>query len=295
MAKMISDLLGLRPIKGQYGIEVEAEFSEPTNYEEVHHLWYTTGDGSLRGFGVEFISPKPWDKETAKESYAFLLAQSFWQNYFRASPRAGIHVHCNVTSWSVDRVLRFLVAYYLVEEVMLHNCGEDRKGNLFCLRMNDADSVLDAVQDLIDHKLGDLRRNFNTYKYAALNIASIGKLGSVEFRALPSNGSIQEFSDWLDMIDNLSEYSKKEQSLEDVYREWNRDRAGFALEVLGKLPENCDLYELLDVNRSNAYRIITLYNSREERGKALMRKEKALYSFPSSERAVDVGEEIFEF
>lgn len=290
MTKTISDHIGRRPVKGEYGIEIEAEFTEP--WDEGVVGWHTTGDGSLRGFGTEFISERPWPKKLVEPYVEELYNKRGWRS-FRASTRAGIHVHRNVSEWSHHRLLRFFLSYYLVEELMLEYCGPDRKSNLFCLRMNDADEVGEAIKLVVDEKFGYLREGFNRYKYAALNVASVSKLGSVEFRALPSNHNLRELTEWVDMIDKLCEYSEKEQTLEEVYEDWESDRVGFARKVLGWLPRDCDLYDLLDTNRSNAYRIISLYNSRDERKK--VSKKKVKYSFPSSEVNVDIGEEMFSY
>ena len=83
-------------------------------------------------------------------------------------------------------------------------CGENRAGNLFCLRMVDCESMpLDIRKGLTGEKQNQFRpvkKKYpqipgrganplynlatNNYRYAALNLASLAKFGSLEFRSM---------------------------------------------------------------------------------------------------------------
>ncbi len=291
---MYEHLGGIVPkANGSYATEVEVELTDGLP-EDSYGDFRITRDGSLRGNGYEFISRRPTTHTKLLRDYNSLLDTQALRTLYRKSNRTGVHVHLNVQSWSKDRLLRFLVAYYLVEPLMIRYCGPSRQGNLFCLAMYDAQSVSRAIRLIVDDRYKDLQYNFNDYKYAALNVASVANLGSLEFRALPFTNSKNMFAKWLGFIRKLELYSSKEQSLDSIVDSFRPDPKVFVEGIFGSnsvLSKYEDFYDLVDMNYSGAWNILSIVENKRFRKK----KKNIVYSFPTSERDVDTGADYFNY
>jgi len=80
-------------------------------------------------------------------------------------------------------------------------CGEDRAGNLFCLRQSDARYLPMLLREKV--KLCDLFFN-DRVRYASLNLTSLNRFGTLEFRGM--RGADPDFENvvtWLAIINSL--------------------------------------------------------------------------------------------
>lgn len=200
--------LGVSPGKfnspGQVGIELEAEgVIHPigSNY------WYTENDGSLRNNGKEYILKSPIKLDKVDEALTEFsdLSQGF---VFDNSPRTSCHIHWNVQKYTQLQVYAIIGAYWMFEDILVEYCGPTRIGNLFCLRASDARNIVASVlYSLQSNRLGLpnylMGFSVDTHKYAALNLASISKLGSIEFRSMRGIYKKKEIKTWVDILTNL--------------------------------------------------------------------------------------------
>jgi hypothetical protein len=192
---------------GRFGVEVEVETDrelEPSM--DVNKVWHLVHDGSLRGaHSGEFVLRTPMDLQETKDAVHDL------SGWFRDSGtdiqdtvRAGVHIHVNMQDRTLRGLFTFLTAYYILEEILVDRCGEGRSGNHFCLRAKDSDQVIfglaEALREgeisLVNARLGGLR-------YLALNIDSLYKFGSLEFRAIRTPPSLDDIVVWLDVLNNI--------------------------------------------------------------------------------------------
>lgn len=167
--------------KGDLGIELEIEgtfTSLPTNSK----FWKAKGEGSLRN-GFEFISNgiipiKDLDRYVDK-LFTYLEHEG---TVLSPTIRCSTHVHVNVADFSFYEYFNVLFYYYLVEDILVGSQGPLRKGNLFCLRMSDAEQIVRNLGSSIKGRSGPYAYDQGSSKYAALNVAVFKKFGSIEFR-----------------------------------------------------------------------------------------------------------------
>ena len=188
---------------GLFGIEVEVESNTHLNMLTDFHsnYWMRVDEGSVRN-GTEYIFQRPLntkDKDAAlTELYTYLKTVP---NLDWNSKRTSVHVHINMLKNTPLDVYKYLTAYGLLEEVMLAFCTEGREGNLFCLSMNNAEFLVEALRDDITSysTLANLVHGDNL-RYSSVNVSSIGKFGSVEFRTLQGGASQQDVKLWSDQL-----------------------------------------------------------------------------------------------
>lgn len=200
--KLVKDVLGLR---GRYtnhlGIEIETEGRRlPVVDTEV---WKSERDGSLRGDAWEYVLRKPvafGDEVAALDELRHICDEN--GAVIKDSPNAGVHVHVNCSDLTVTQLFNFISLYLVVEEMLVAKCGEDRVGNLFCLRASDAEYLIDALIHAVREQ--DLRSlHSDDLRYASVNVKALGDYGSIEFRAWRSDGDFEAIKWWCRLLRHL--------------------------------------------------------------------------------------------
>ncbi len=225
MCDLIRPTIGFDKYPDGYSLEIEAEFTH--DVIPIQNGWTVKRDGSLRGFGYEYISNKPLQGEKLYTSVRKLLAHDDFVKYYDPSHRTSTHVHCNVQSWSQDKLYKVLLTYYLCEPLLTRWGGNQREGNLFCLRLCDAERNLDAVKMVIDENWHKLHRTFDLYKYAALNIASIARLGTIEFRQMRGTNDPELIIKWIQKIDGVIKFAEGFDNIESILETYINDPVAF--------------------------------------------------------------------
>lgn len=237
----LNEFLKKKVVKGDIGIEIEVEGN---NLKAVDNaVWRSEDDGSLRGrfpdSRCEYILASPIGVEHVLEAVSG-LKEELKGAEFKFSYRTSVHVHVNVQKMKLEHLLSMMYAYYLLEEPMMNFCGKKRKGNNFCLRLADAEGVLEHVMhmfelgfDGIQHIPGDMAR------YAAMNIEALRKYGSLEFRGMEGNMDAVRIDIWCRALVALRNYGETKESPKEVYQEFMQIGAeGFMKVVLGDLQEH---------------------------------------------------------
>jgi hypothetical protein len=203
----IIDIISCKSQAGDVGIEIELEANNIPQSSSVEPIWRREVDASLRGESGEFVLNKPIALNKLDEAFA-ILTTAFQANGLKARPtyRAGIHVHVNVQQLTPLQLVNFMCLYFLLEEVLVRFCDKTRHGNHFCLRMTDASSSLDSIVDFIIQENIHLLKT-EDLRYASLNITSLFKYGSVEFRALESTLDFERIKIWASVLTHLRDYA----------------------------------------------------------------------------------------
>lgn len=202
MACKIVDVFNRPEVKGEFGVEIEMELNEPS--APYLDQWKRTSDGSLRGYGYEYNLKTPLSKKEAEEAIFDLYLQV--KKYANILPvtRAGVHIHVNVQQMIEEDVMKFILLYLILENVLMKWCGPSREGNMFCLRMKDAFGMYNALSQTI--KNGTFRNVISDeYRYASINMAALLKFGSLEFRGLLTPTSPDPVVKWLGLINSIKE------------------------------------------------------------------------------------------
>jgi hypothetical protein len=250
--KKLLEFLALNPAGGDVGVEIEVEGKNlPAVFDGG---WRTEVDNSLRG-GQEYIFDGPCNLDGVKKRLlrlheAFKNAEAQPKFSFRTS----VHVHLNVQQLTYNQLLNAIYTYLLIEEPLMNLCGEERKGNRFCLRLADAEGMLDTLAKLFAGGEGSIKRNIphNKMRYSAINVEALGKYGSLEFRAMKGNMDTDKIVLWCNSLINLRDFAQKFDNPKDIYNLYIKEEAAqFFNTVLGDCAKNFEYPELVhDIQRN---------------------------------------------
>ena len=187
------------------GIEIEME-GEHLKYP-ISRYWRGTNDGSLRGESLEYVLKSPVSRDMTKQRLQFLKNElEAHDSKLHPSDRCGVHIHVNCQDLTVCQVINFSIVYLILEELLVEMCGEQRIGNLFCLRASDADLIITALRICKQEDSLNPIQN-RRYRYASINLAAISKFGSVEFRSFQTPKNIMKIQKWIEILLRIKDYS----------------------------------------------------------------------------------------
>lgn len=224
--------------KDTYGVEIENEFKYASfsDFRAPKH-WKLVEDHSLRYCGVEFVSI-PQEKRALYQSLDNLEKYIGSKNDTPLnSIRTSVHVHTNVAWMNFQQIVTFACTYWLLEDFLSEFTGKTRKGNLFCLRLKDADVVSDLIEDALKRKsfLVGSPIFSDQYRYASVNFAAIKKFGTLEFRLLRGTFDCDAIKSWTNAIAAIKEFSLRFSNLGELrdYFLYDVDASSFPKRVLG--------------------------------------------------------------
>ena len=206
--KVIDHIGGLIPTNGEVGIEVEVE-GRNLNLDHDNKYWHAVHDGSLRGEALEYVLKKPVPRSRVTDSLSSL--KRTWVKYhseIHDTERAGVHVHINMQKESINTLGTFITLYYCFESLLMKFCGKQREGNHFCLRVKDAEGVLDHLLTALKCKNLNMLA-VNQLRYASLNLKALTSYGSLEFRGMRSTENLSDIRIWVDLLLCLKDAAKR--------------------------------------------------------------------------------------
>jgi len=237
LVKEIFNIPLLKHTKGEIGIEIEVEGE---NLPVASDLWRVDHDGSLKSAeNCEYVLRKPLPRNEAEDAlvdmYKKLNAKGTRMD---ESVKAGIHIHLNVQDYTLTEMLNFVTTYLLFEEVLVRYCGEFREGNHFCMRSSDAPYVInylvDSIKDCAFGRLDD-----DIIRYCSINLMSLSKYGSLEFRAMRSTPSLGVVLTWIDMLTAVKEFALKFKNPVGIITRYSElDLQAYLHEAFGGLANN---------------------------------------------------------
>ncbi len=206
MVKNIQQIWRLRPVNKDIGIEIEMEGTRLPL--ELGKWWNVTRDGSLRGNGYEYVLSTPCLHKNVPERLQYLQDVFKKQkSVLTPSDRCGVHIHINCQKLTTKQTINFALLYLLFENLLVKWCGEDREGNLFCLRAADAERLMEMLARCrARNSLRDMQNQ--EFRYAALNISSIRKFGTLEFRAMGTPKKLSKIEPWINMLMRVYKHSQ---------------------------------------------------------------------------------------
>ena len=255
----------------EVGIEIEMEGDYlPPNVPG----WVSKGDGSLRGNALEYVFDGPTNREEARERVKNLYKRFYSSDYsVNPSDRCGVHVHLNVNDIEVEKVFNNITLFLMLEDVLMRWCGDNREGNLFCLRARDAEYI---IYELVQAKKTlDFKKinHSESVKYANLNLAAMQRYGSLEYRGLETPEKVDNILIWLDTLLKIKDYSMK---IKDIKNTVNKvckiGPKKFLYSVIGEELGNNFVYKNLEDDMLESVRRVQIL-AYTEMGK-LKKKEK---------------------
>lgn len=250
--RKIVELVGINPAyisKNLYGVEIEVEGVRLPKQDHLPvDLWRVERDTSLKTAEAwEYVMTRPQMIGGVYQSIDILqAAYNSRSSIVHESVRAGVHVHMNVQDWNIKQLMTFATCYYMLEDILIHWCGENREGNLFCLRTKDAEYVLFKVlQTLQERKLSHLK--YDLIRYSSLNYCSLFKYGTIEFRGMRGTPDLSLIKTWVAIIDQLRTSSLNFNSPTDVLNWFSGDGEEQFIATL--LPDYHQLFKCPDKDR----------------------------------------------
>lgn len=206
----IGEILGVNT-EGLFGVEIECEGERLQPVTDAN--WNTVDDGSLRGrfpdSRCEWVMAKPMSEARTIQALEKLIEfQRANRAKFDFSFRTSTHVHVNVQDLEWEEYLAMIYTYLLIEEPLMDFCGEGRKCNRFCLRLQDSEEIVDIISNMIyvgERSIKAIREN--DLRYAAINIGATRKYGSLEFRGMRGTLDINILKPWIKALGNLKTFS----------------------------------------------------------------------------------------
>jgi hypothetical protein len=183
-------------------VEVEGAVKLPTPSDADFAYWAVHEDNSLRDNGREFVFNEPLFGADVTQACRYLCTQAKELKY-KISERTGLHVHMDVRSMDLDKFRSLLVIYALMEKMLYTWVGDGRERNIHCLPWYIADLDLDNAAEIFRGQDNPERAQLiikNLHRYAGLNLASLAKFGTIEYRHLKTTFDFERIVTWINMI-----------------------------------------------------------------------------------------------
>lgn len=210
-------IFGIDAVQGDLGIEIEVEGNNLPDF--VGGYWMGVVDHSLRN-GMEYIFDRPLPLDQAGDAITQL------QNTFKEFKsklaftfRTSTHVHVNVSEMKYSSLLNMIYTYLILEGPMMEYCGDVRKNNRFCLRLQDAANLLTVLESVFKDVDGKLYNRIpaNMVRYASINLEALAKFGSLEFRGMRGTLDKEVILTWCSSLLALRSFSETVENPMQVY------------------------------------------------------------------------------
>lgn len=231
---MVSDLVSVERRRGLIGLEIEAEGDNLIPVDDKY--WRSDTDNSLKkANSFEYVLKQPIPLDCVPDALSMLAAKiREADGIIDESVRAGVHVHVNVQDMEAMHLFNMIVLYLTLEELLVTFCGDNRQGNLFCLRASDARYLINYIINCLQSKR--LRQlHTDEIRYASINLKALHQYGSIEFRAMRSTPDFDVINTWVNILAQIRFMATTFKSPEDVvYNFSNMGPMAFVKHVLGE-------------------------------------------------------------
>lgn len=245
--------LGLLTLEGPY-VGLELEYENSTVEHCSAPLWHTELDHSLRQGGIEYITVplRPLDVPLAVRE----MVKSAKRIKGEPTVRCGLHVHVNCTHLKWGELYKFLTYYTLLEPVLFANYANGREISHFCVPTWTNTALTHNIYSDGMKLRGGIRipgsgsstrswgkasayltgmgghggiggrgslSMLRTPKYAALNVSSLKKFGTLEFRQAPSSLDPFLIVRWVDLLLSIQRVALTYDTCGDILEQYERD------------------------------------------------------------------------
>ena len=216
LARLVGNPYDIAADEPHFGVEIEVENSIRPSY--VSRLvrssgWTTTGDGSLRNAGIEFLSdgPRRW-KDVEEDVRRFYAVKDAAQ--WATGVRTSTHVHVNVLGHTMDEIMAAAIVYTLMEPLLFRYCGPLREENIYCVPWYRARTELDLMRQVLNGRT--ISGLTIACKYSAMYLEPVVRFGTMEFRQAPVFDKVEQLLDWIKICERVvySGFKSAEEVLE---------------------------------------------------------------------------------
>jgi len=160
--------------------------------------WKYTKDNSLRNNGVEFVSVPVSGHSIDYALYELETELGIRYPDHMDSIRTSIHVHVDVSEWSLRELFALPTLYALFEDVFFSFHNEARQNNPYCY----------PITSLAPNGLSV----YTEAKYCALNLAPAQTQLSVEFRHANFDRDMKKNRRWIQIVCKFMKYAEEHRS-----------------------------------------------------------------------------------
>ena len=230
--RLVEDIFYGKPLhKGEVGIEIEVEGRGLPR--AIPSYWEFHEEPSLRGEHAEYVLARPVRRSSVGSLLVYLQKKLKEASaVIHDSQRTSVHVHINVQGLYIRQVYNLLVLYTILEDIFAEYAGEDRIGNLFCLRAKDAEFWITKLRK--DAKDDTYNFTDQTHlRYTAVNVCALPKFNSLEFRSLRGTIDPTMIKNWVFLLLALKDASLKYSEPREIIRDFSLlGAAGFSYKVI---------------------------------------------------------------
>lgn len=202
-----------RKVGALVGIELEVEGERLPQGDFVH--WDVKPDGSLRN-GMEYVFKEAKGslntRAALKEFKDALTTNRTITDY---SFRTSTHVHVNVSNLDIEVVKVMACLFTLFEDEYINYCAKSRKANRFCLGIKDAEGVVDNLATFIRR---DSVPSPDIGKYSAMNLCTLSRFGTLEFRCLEGTSDTDRIYLWVRALLSLRKAAKTVETTSALFK-----------------------------------------------------------------------------
>lgn len=232
---------GFKRFDGEIGLEIETESLQNYDVKPMKY-WRTDIDRSLRNVGNEYILKTPLKygaelTEGLKEFEASTHHVKFIPNPVSSS----VHVHLNFLNENFVTLGNFLTTAVLCENLLTEYSGPDRRSNLFCLPVCDAEETLGNIKQMFQafeaQNFGHLWSGVfdkSRVKYANINLNALALYGSIEVRSFRGETNIKEIQTWIDILYDIMTFSRVIESPREIINILKAKDTGIIDIIFGK-------------------------------------------------------------
>jgi len=165
--------------------------------------WRMEHDGSLRDGGVEFVLQQPLtghDLELALSE----INQVINNSRFDSNHRCSTHVHIDVRDLSLEHLRKIVFIYSMFERFVYDLVEESREHNFYCAPMySSLQNRRRIAQSFGEKQFGGCP------KYSGLNLRTVEKYGSLEFRMHEGMHKDTDIKRWIMFLMKLRSGTQK--------------------------------------------------------------------------------------
>lgn len=183
------------------GIEVEVENHKNVNYGYYSdNFWTYKEDNSLRNSGIEYVTNLGLSLKHSLEALENLF--KYIPEYIESNSRCSTHIHMNILDLTQEQLLSLVMIYALSEHSLYEFAGMKRYKNIFCVPLLQSD--LFPVFKNYSNNFIYISKHWP--KYCGINLNTICKYGTVEFRQLRGTYDVSKIITWIKLLWKMKEY-----------------------------------------------------------------------------------------
>lgn len=192
------------------GVEIEVEGISKrwpgfhTQGTDMSLFWEAVEDNSLRNGAELRFRSSLFGEDLIRALDA--VSDTLQECPYTTSVRTSTHVHYDVSLFkTTEDLLKFLAISGMFEKVLFQYLGGEREESIYCLPYSRSRGDFDALSTLAKNP-GDY---LELGRYQAINLQSIFKHGTVEFRHAGALTNKEDLLDWINIIGCLVRYASE--------------------------------------------------------------------------------------